>query len=252
MDNGVAVKYKMKRSMIFIRPSKDVPFHVDVDPTWIDRMKEATKEFTEDCMMTHGTYNDDVFYCSFWLREFEDYSRMTDCLYDKGQIKEVFKDSMRYTKKNGMAFAMPSVWMNKRTIDGKYVNNWYTNKKTRPDGKFLEELKETFSARHYALKGYMELEDCVMNCAFYDWTHNTKHSYFLFTKRDDDTEKSIDHIRKNASENYEFKKKHNFENGVEYIIQRDVCENLEFHDFSPIPEGVFTDGIKQLKIPILL
>jgi len=252
MDNRVNMTYKIKRTQIFIRPNTDTPFHIDIDPTWVDRMQATTKEFSDNCEVTSGYYGDNVFYCSFWLPEYEDYSRMTDCLYDKGQVKEVFKDAMRHSKPNGIAFAMPSVWMNKRTQDGVYVKEWYTNKKTRPNSKFLEEIKETLPARQYALKGYMKLNDCVLNCAIYDWTHSIKHSYFLYTKRDESTEREIDDIRQNASENFTHKKIHNQENGIDYIIGRDITDCLEFHDFSHIPEGIFPPGFTDLKIPILL
>ena len=137
--------HKIKRTQIYIRPNPNVPFHVDVDPTWIDRIKDTTKEFSDNCEVTEGYYSDNVYYCTFWLPDFEDYSRMTDCLYDKGQVKEVFKDAMRHSKPNGIAFAMPSVWMNKRTENGDYVKEWYTNKKTRPDSKFFEEICINFA-----------------------------------------------------------------------------------------------------------
>ncbi len=91
-----------------------------------------------------------------------------------------------------------------------------------------------------------------MNCAVYDWTHSIKHSYFLYTKRDEETEREIDVIRQNASENFAYKKIHNQENGVEYVIGRDLTDCLEFHDFSHIPEGTFPPGFTDLKIPILL
>jgi hypothetical protein len=229
-----------------------VPFHVDVDPTWFDRIKDTTKEFSDNCEVTEGYYSDNIYYCTFWLPDFEDYARMTDCLYDKGQVKEVFKDAMRHSKPNGIAFAMPSVWMNKRTENGVYVKEWYTNKKTRPDSKFFEEIKETLPDRMYALKGLMKLEDCVMNCAIYDYTHTVKHSYFLYLKRDAETERGIEEIRQNASSNFAYKKSFNVEQGVEFVTQRTTTDNLEFHDFLDIPAGIFDPAFNNLKIPILL
>jgi hypothetical protein len=244
--------YKIKRTQIYIRPNTDTPFHVDVDPTWLDKMKATTKEFSDDCKVTSGYYGDNIFYCSFWLPSYEDYVRMTDCLYDKGQIKEVFKDAMRHSKPNRIALAMPSVWMDKRSVDGNYIKEWYTNKKSRPDSKFLEEVKETLPARQYALKGYMGVTDCVLNSTIYDHTHSIKHSYFLYTKRDESTEREIDDIRKNASENFAFKKIHNQENGIEYVIGKDPTTCIEYHDFSNVPDGIFPPGFTDLKIPILL
>jgi hypothetical protein len=164
----------------------------------------------------------------------------------------VFKDAMRHSKPNNIALAMPSVWMHKRSSDGTYIKEWYTNKKTRPDSKLLEEVKETLPARQYALKGYMGVTDCVLNSTIYDYTHSIKHSYFIYTKQDQDTKLEIDDIRKNASENFAFKKIHNQENGIEYVLGKDPTTCIEYHDFSNVPEGVFPPGFTDLQIPILL
>jgi hypothetical protein len=251
MDNGATMKYTMKRSQIFIRPGTSVPFHTQVDTTWIDRIKETTGEFTDDCLVEMDYVGDRFLRVHYWLPELEDYLRMTDCLYAKGQIKEVFKDAMRHSKNNRIAFAMPSWHMNKRNENGIYVKEWYTNKKTRPDSKFLEEVKDTLEDRMYAFKGYMSLEDCIMNCAVYDYDHSVKHSYFLFLKRDEETEKAIDDFRTNASKNYAYKRHFNREQGVEAMINRCETSNLQYHDFHDIPPGIFTPEFNSLNIPLL-
>lgn len=240
----------MQRSQIFIRPNSNVPFHNEVDPTWLDRLKDTTKEFTDDCEITWGYEGDNILRYTFYIPGHAEYVRMTDCLYDTGQLKEVFKDAMRHTKTNGIAFAMPSWWLNKTNENGIYVKEWYTNKKTRPDSKFLEELKTTLPDRMFALKTYMGIKDCIMNCAIYDYTHSIKHSYFLYLKRDVETEKDIDVIRANASKNYTYKKTHNAENGVEYHIGLTNTTCFDNHDFGDIPLGVFPDGFTDLTIPI--
>lgn len=240
----------MQRSQIFIRKDPNIPFHVEVDPTWVDRMKDTTKEFTDECEITYGFEGDHVFRFTFNLPGYTEYAKMTDCLYDKGQVKEVFKDAMRHTKNNGIAFAMPSWWMNKTTENGVYVKEWYTNKKTFPEGKFLEEVKETLPDRMFALKTYMSFKDCIMNCAIYDYTHTIKHSYFLYLKRDSETEKDIDVIRQNASKNFAFKKTHNAENGIEYQIGLTNTTCFDNHDFGDINPSVFPAGFTDLTIPI--
>ena len=246
------MRYQMKRSQIFIRPNPNIPFHNEIDPTWFDRVKDTTKEFADDCEVTFGYHGDNILYYTFWLPGHTEYAKMSDCLYDKGQLKEVFKDAMRHTKTNGIAFAMPSIWMNKVNENGSYVKEWYTNKKTRADSKFLEELKSTLPARMYALKTYMGLKDCILNCAIYNYTHTIKHSYFLYLKRDQETELEIDDIRQNASENFGFKKIHNQENGIEYVIGRSNTTCFDNHDFSDIPAGIFDDAFLKLQIPIRL
>lgn len=244
------MKYLMQRSQIFIRPNANVPFHNEKDTTWLDRMKDATKEFTNDCEITWGYEGDNILRYTFYLPGYEEYAKMTDCLYDKGQVKEVFKDAMRHTKTNGIAFAMPSWWLSKTNDNGIYVKEWYTNKKTNPAGKFLEEVKETLPDRMFALKTYMGLKDCIMNCAIYDYTHTIKHSYFLYLKRDSETEKDIDVIRQNASKNFAFKKTHNAENGIQYAIGLTNTSCFDTHDFGDIPSGVFDENFTNLVIPI--
>ena len=240
----------MQRSQIFIRKDTNTPFHIEVDPTWVDRMKDTTKEFTDDCEITHGYEGDNIYRLTFNLPGYDEYAKMTDCLYDKGQVKEVFKDAMRHTKVNGIAFAMPSWRMDKTNENGIYVKEWYTNKKTTPEGKFLEEVKETLPDRMYALKTYMKLNDCIMNCAIYDYTHSIKHSYFLYLKRDMQTERDIDDIRINASKNYAYKKIHNATNGIEYVIGKNETSTFETHDFGDIPAGVFPEDFTKIVIPI--
>jgi len=244
------MKYLMQRSQIFIRQDTNTPFHNEVDPTWLDRFKDTAKEFTNDCEITWGYEGDSVLRYTVYLPGYDEYAKMTDCLYDKGQIKEVFKDAMRHTKTNGIAFAMPSWWLNKTNEDGIYVKEWYTNKKTTPEGKFLEEVKSTLEDRMYALKTYMSLKDCIMNCAIYDYTHSIKHSYFLYLKRDSETEKDIDPIRQNASKNFAFKKTHNAENGIQYKIGKTNTTCFYMHDFGDIPGDVFPADLTSLTIPI--
>ena len=89
-----------------------------------------------------------------------------------------------------------------------------------------------------------------MNCAIYDYTHSIKHSYFLYLKRDAETEKDIDVIRQNASKNFAFKKAHNAENGIQYVIGLTNTSCFENHDFGDIPAGVFDSGFTDLTIPI--
>lgn len=251
MDYGATMKYAMKRTQIYIRPDASVPFHTDVDTTWFDRIKETTKEFSDDCLVEMDTIGDRYLRVHFWLPELADYLRMTDCLYVKGQVKEVFKDAMKHTKNNKIAFAMPSWHMNKRNANGIYVKEWYTNKKTRPDSKFLEEVKDTLEDRMYAFKGYMSLPDCIMNNAVYDYEHRIKHAYFLFLKRDEETERQIDDFRQNASKNYAYKRHFNQEQGVEAMIRQTTTTNLEYHDFHDIPPGIFDPEFNALKIPLL-
>lgn len=240
----------MQRSQIFIRPNSNVPFHNEVDATWLDRLKDTTKEFTDDCEITWGYEGDNILRYTFYLPEYDNYARMTNCLYDKGQVKEVFKDAMRHTKNNGIAFAMPSWWLTKTNDNGVYIKEWYINKKTYPEGKFLEEVKTTLEDRMYALKTYMSLKDCIMNCAIYDYTHSIKHSYFLYLKRDNETERDIDPIRQNASKNFSYKKQHNLENGIQYKIGLTPTTCFEHHDFGDIPDGVFESEFVSLQIPI--
>lgn len=243
--------FKMKRSQVYIRPNKNIPFHTELDSSWIDKVKNTTKEFSDNCEVDIEYIDDNYLRVNFWLPEYEDYVRMTDCLYDKGQLKEVFKDAMRYSKPAGIAFAMPSWWLNKKTESGIYIKEWYVNKKTRPDSKFLEEDKNTLKHRLDALKMYMKLDDCVMNCALYDYTHSIKHSYFLFTKRDSETENQINSIRQSASMNYLYKKEYNREQEIEYMIRSVKTSTLEIHDFHDVPSGYFTSEFQSLQIPIL-
>lgn len=245
------MNYLMQRSQIFIRKTTDTPFHVEIDNTWIDRVKDTTKEFSNNCEVVHGYVNDYIFRITYHLSDIVDYIKMSDCLYDKGELKEVFKEAMKHTKTNNIAFAMPSWWTNKTNKNGMYIKEWYYNKKLDSKSKFLEELKETLPDRMYALKNYMSLNDCIMNCAIYDYDHTTKHSYFLYTKRDYETEKEIDNIRKNASKNFQYKKDHNKENNIDYFIGRNNTNTFEFHDFNHIPKGVFDDDFTKLNIPIL-
>jgi hypothetical protein len=251
MDNGVIMNYKMKRSQVYIRPSTDIPFHTELDPTWIDRIRESTKEFSDDCQVDMEYIGNKFLKVNFWLPQLEDYLRMTDSLYVKGEVKEAFKDAMKHTKSNRIAFAMSSWHLDKRNESGLYVKEWYTNKKTRPESKFLEEVKETLDDRMYAFRGYMSLPDCIMNSAIYDYDHKTKHSYFLYLKRDQETELQIDDIRKNASSNYAYKRKFNQHHGVEAIISKNVTTVLEYHDFHDIPAGIFDSKFNSLNIPIL-
>lgn len=245
------MKYTMKRSQVFIRPHAGIPFHTQVDTNWLPRMIESTREWSNDCLVDMEYIGD--LYCrvNFWLPTYDDYVRMTDCLYDRGETKEVFKDAMRYSKSAGIAFAMPSWWINKRTDSGIYIKEWYVNKKTRPNSKFFEENKNTLEHRLCALKLYMNLKNCVMNCAIYDFTHTVKHSYFLFTKRDSETERQIDIIRQNASMNYKYKKDYNHEQGIEYMIRTIPTTILNYHDFHDVPTGYFSQEFQQLDIPIL-
>lgn len=251
MDNGVIMKFDMKRSMVFIRPDTKTLFHTDVDSTWLDRVRETTAEFSDDCVVDMERIGDQYLRVNFWLPKLEDYLRMTDCLYVKGRLKEVFKDAMRHSKPARIAFAMPSWHLKKRNESGIYIKEWYTNKKTRPDSKLFEEVKETLKDRMYAFKGYMSLTECIMNSSLYDHDHNIKHSYFLYLWRDSETERKIDDFRKNASGNYAFKRQFNLEQGVEAIISRNTTTVLEYHDFHDIPEGIFDPQFNKLNIPIL-
>lgn len=245
------MKYTMKRTQIYIRPDASVPFHTEVDTSWFDRIKETTKEFSDDCLVEMDTVGDRYLRVHFWLPELADYLRMTDCLYVKGQVKEVFKDAMRHTKKNRIAFSMPSWHMNKRNENNIYVKEWYINKKTRPGTKFLEEVKDTLEDRMYAFKAYMSLEDCIMNNAVYDYDHSIKHAYFLFLKRDNETERGIDVIRKNASKNYMYKRHFNEQQGIKYQIGMCETTNLQCHDFHDIEPGIFDPEFNALNIPLL-
>jgi hypothetical protein len=245
------MKFMMKRSQIYIRQNTNIPFHTEVDKTWIDRIKETTKEFSDDCKVTMEYIDDIYLRVNFWLPEEDDYHRMSNCLYARGQLKEVFKDAMRYTKLNGIAFAMPSWHLHKRSNTGIYHKVWYTNKKMSSDAKFFEESRDTLDARMRVLKAYMSLEDCVMNCAVYDYSHTVKHSYFLFTKRDEETERELGVIRKDAWENYEHKQKYNENNNIDAIVQKNITTNLHFHDFKDIPNDIFNTEFNQLEIPIL-
>lgn len=251
MDNGITMTYNMKRSMVFIKSDLSIPFHTEVDVDWIKKAQDSTGEFSDNCKVTSEVIGDKYLKVDFWLPELQDYITMTDCLYVKGTLKEVFKDAMRWAKPNRMAFAMSSWHLNKRNITGEYIKEWYTNKKTRSDSKFFEESRDTLVDRMVAFKGYMSLDDCVMNCALYDHDHNVKHSYFLFTKRDDETERQIDSVRLAANTNYQFKKQYNTEQGVEYMIRTTTTHNLDYHDFHDIPPGIFDSDFNKLNIPIL-
>lgn len=243
------MKYPIQSAFIYVRKDESVPFHNEVDTHWTEKVVEATKLFNDRCLVTCDYPQKNILRYTWHLEVHDDYKTMVDNIYIKGSLKEVFKDSMRHTKNYNIAFSMNYRWLNKRNDNNKYYKEWYTNKKMQPDSKFIEEDKSTIQDRMIALKEYTGLTDIIMVSSTYNYEHTTKYAYFLYLKRDAETEKEIDVIRQSAPKNYQFKKNFNQENHISYEIGNNITDEFYFYDFSNITFGIFDDDFLRIKIP---
>lgn len=243
------MKYPIQTAFIYIRKDDTTPFHNEVDKNWTNKIIEATKKFNFNCIVTCDYPQKNILRYTWHLQAHTNYETMVDNIYINGSLKDVFKESMRHSKMNKIAFSMNYRWLNRRNENNKYFKEWYTNKKMRPDSKFIEEDKTTLEDRMLALKRYTGLNDIIMVSSTYNYEHTSKYAYFLYLKKDANTEKEIDYVRTNAPKNYEFKKKFNEKNYINFKIGTNITTEFDFYDFSEINDGIFDNEFLNLKIP---
>lgn len=244
--------FNMRRSLVWIRSNADIPFHTEIDPTWFNRIKETTIEFSENCQVDLEYIDNKFLKINFWLPNYEDFFNMTNCFYEKGKIKPIFKEAMSYAKSNNIAFALSSRWINKTSSSNYYVKDWFCDKKITSDSKLLEEIKSTLRHRIYSVNAFLNLNNCVMTSTVYNYTHDVKHTYYLFLEKNQETIEEINKIKNDAFLAYHpWRQQHNLRHNIESIADSMSSELLPYHDFNGIPSDFFPDNnFLNLRIPI--
>ena len=100
---------RIKRTFFYIRKNTNVPFfHERYNPDYCEEMSEIVKRIDSSLSFESGQVSERIHYFSlFHAHDDHDlFKLVTHNLYYEGDLKESFKESMRYTKKHEIAFAL--------------------------------------------------------------------------------------------------------------------------------------------------
>lgn len=164
---------KLQRSFFYIRPvDHPTEFYHEANPWYLDAMQRHVKAINPQLDFNFEIINDNVHRFNLLHPDHDAFKLVTQNLYFEGDLKQEFKNCMRWTKEKQIAFAL-SAHQLQIQLPVSYSYEHYYNIKTDQTTFIDATPKQKKALSLYdLLVGKPEL---IFTINFFDYKHNVKH-----------------------------------------------------------------------------
>lgn len=164
---------KIQRSFFYIRPvDRPTEFYHEVNPWYLDAMQQHVKAIDSRLDFSFEKINDTVHRFNLVHPDHEIFKLVTQNLYFEGNLKLEFKNCMRWTKQNQIAFALSAHQLG-IVLPKIYSYEQYYNIKT-DETTFIDATpKQKKALKLYDM--FVGKPEMIFTINFFDYKHNVKH-----------------------------------------------------------------------------
>jgi hypothetical protein len=163
----------IKRTFFYIREDVNTPFyHEEGNKDYVTQMDVYAKAVDPRLEFSSGIISDKIHYFTLIHPDHDTFKQVTQNLYFNGDLKQEFKQCMRWTKKHKFAFALSASKIDVPVPTHYQLLNYY-NIKTDEQNFVDATIMQKWALSIYdLLVGRPEL---YFTINFFDYTHNVKH-----------------------------------------------------------------------------
>lgn len=164
---------RIQRSFFYIRPvNQPTEFYHEANPWYLDAMQKHAKAVDSRLDFSFEIVNDNIHRFNLVHPDHDAFKLVTQNLYFEGDLKQEFKNCMRWTKEKQIAFALSAHQLG-ITLPITYSYEHYYNIKTDQTTFIDATPKQKKALKLYdLLVGKSEL---IFTINFFDYKHNVKH-----------------------------------------------------------------------------
>ena len=166
---------RTKRTFFYVRQDVDTPFfHEEYNPDYCEEVDYAVKQIDSCLSFVGGKVNDKIHYFSLiqTRADHELHKHVTHNLYCEGDLKDSFKESMRYTKQHEIAFALGYSKPDQPQWQSYDVWDFYNFK---PDDEVFIDATPKQKIAIKLLDATVAQPNFLYIINFFDYKHNVKH-----------------------------------------------------------------------------
>lgn len=184
-----------QKTLFYIAQTPVTRFHFDQDPTWCDRFQTECRNLSRQNQVHYGQLSSKIRYVAILFKSLADEALFSQAFYISGAVKNIFKESMRYSKTHRIAFSMTNIHLGRledysRPFDGFRVVS--CDIKPHRDTKFFDALPEKKRAVPL-LKDIFAYSKTLSCSGYYGFEDEFKHVQTQYVSTDP---KIFDDIRK--------------------------------------------------------
>jgi hypothetical protein len=174
MDNRIDINInsRIKRTCFFIREDVNTPFyHEEGNVDFQAQMEAHVKAVDPNSEFVGGVISDRIHYFSWINPDYESFKLMSEHIYFSGDVKNLFKECMKWTKKYRIAFGFITTKLDYPKPDEYGLIYYYNIKKD--DQNFIDATP----AQKESLRGWIYLvsvPEVYSSLTLFDYTHNVK------------------------------------------------------------------------------
>lgn len=180
-----ALKPVMFKKLAWIRLSPETEFYHELFPEWFGQLKVSLEKISNIKVMGYATSSSCEFQVNIAFLTPEAHLDFIQHFYVQGEVKELFKNHMRHSTKNNVAFHMSSVlpptWHNPN--DQEAIKAHVLYEICPPGIKMHAATKEHRNSFDF-FQWMLFLPNTCSVSAYYDYKHNARHIQTLYKKYD--------------------------------------------------------------------
>jgi len=242
------------RKFYYIKPNTSSSFYHDqYNPDYVEEMNQLVKEIDNRLSFSHKKLTEKM--DCFTLRQQDSdsdlFKRVTQNLYYEGELKQSFKDCMRFTKNNNIAFALATSKSGRGRIE---MYDMFDDYAYKPD---TAKLIDATPHQKNALKVYdhwVTHPKFYFTINFFDYKHNLKYVQFRFVGMRKHDWETLEHQTHNLFPSFEQEKKqYNAAQGIDYemFFQRNITTDIDRFTTARVHKYLPAE-LQQITLPIQL
>ncbi len=206
------------RSLVYIKNDPKQIFLEDIENDLVKKFEQAVNRLSPDIEFYFGKADDHTYY-HFNFKNLELLHKFTEAIYLQGEIKDLFKHTMIYAKKNNFAFYSPTTNLNHffigETNPARLKRNFFIEIKNSS-----QKFHATTAQHKAAIPLYSELlglEHTICVSAFYSFEDNIRHVQTLFSDYNENFNSQYNAVLNRYGEYFRNRNEYNDQIGIRMI-----------------------------------
>lgn len=246
---------RTKRTFFYIRRDTSTPFfHEEYNTDYCEEVNYAVKQIDGCLSFVQGKVDEKIHYFSLiqTRADHELHKLVTHNLYCEGELKDLFKESMRYTKQQQIAFALGYSKPDQPQWQSYDVWDFYN---VKPDDTVFIDATPKQKIAIKLLDATVDHSNFLYIINLFDYKHNVKHVQVKMLDTEPDFWKHFDKKQKQIyptfnEDKIEYNARHNIQQSV--ALTRGLVDDQGPYYNSRFVHKYIPNDLHDLKLPVLI